>query len=134
MSDTPPPATVDIDSLIAAFHADSSDITVFFPIFAAKLYAALPGSVDLEREKALLKRNRRITRITVHAGDDVFDATLHDGTVTCRQTHTARGATGGMPFAKDLDFDDWVTALFQLLANRAQNNALVSAALRSLVT
>ena len=133
MDDTPPP-TVDIDGLIAAFRADSSDISVFFPVFAAKLFAALPGSVDIERERALFKRNRRITRVTVHAGDDVFDATLHDGTVTCRQTHTVRGATGGMPFAKDLAVDDWLTALFQLLAQRAQSNALVSAALRSLVT
>jgi len=135
MMEVPPPAR-EIDAVMASLRADASDITVFFQVLSAKLQAAIPESVELERTKGIFKRrrNRPVRRIVIHAGDDLFEAEMHQGTVTCRQNHIVHGIGGGMPFSKELSFDEWLRGLFEHLALRAQTNAAVSTALRSLVT
>jgi hypothetical protein len=125
------PQEQDLDSLAASLRADASDIGVFFQVLAAKLSDAMPGSVDLEREGGLLKKDHPVKKLRVHAGDDLFEAELRHGSVTARHAHSVRGITLR---SEELDFQSWLRALLGALQGRAQSSADASAALRSLVT
>ncbi|MEO8897329.1 MAG: hypothetical protein ABI352_07050 [Candidatus Dormibacter sp.] len=130
MTDTTPQEQ-DLDALAASLRADASDIGVFFQVLAAKLSDAMPGSVDLEREGGLLKKDHPVKRLRVHAGDDLFEAELRHGSVVARHAHAVRGITLR---SEELDFQAWLRALLGALQKRAQSSTDASAALRSLVT
>ncbi|MBJ7609191.1 MAG: hypothetical protein JF887_07130 [Candidatus Dormibacteraeota bacterium] len=130
MSDLPPQEQ-DLDALAASLRADASDIGVFFQVLAAKLSDAMPGAVDLEREGGLFKKDHPVKKISLRAGDDVFEAELRHGAVASRHAHAVRGITLR---SEELDFQAWLRALLGVLQSRAQSSAEASAALRSLVT
>jgi hypothetical protein len=130
MSDVPPQEQ-DLDALAASLRADASDIGVFFQVLAAKLSDAMPGTVDLEREGGMFKKDHPVKKLTVRAGDDVFEAQLMHGAVAARHAHAVRGITLR---SEELDFQAWLRALLGVLQTRAQSSADASAALRSLVT
>lgn len=129
MSDVPP--TGDLDSIAASLRADASDISVFFQVLASKLRDAMPAAVELEREGGLFRKDHPIKRIVVHAGEDVFEATLRNGAVACRHAHAIRGITLS---SEDLELSPWLRELVGVLASQSHSSAEASAALRSLVT
>jgi hypothetical protein len=133
MSDTPQ-SEQDLDELVGSLRADGSDINVFFQVFTAKLIDTIPGAVEVEREGGLFKKQHPVRRLLVRLGDDTFEAEPRQGTIACRHTHDVHGVGGGLPFSRDLGFDEWLRALVGALAQQAQTNAAASAALRSLVT
>ena len=91
----------------------------------------MPGSVELERERGLFKKDHPVRKLTVRAGDDVFEAELRQGTVAARHAHAVRGITLR---SEELEFQAWLRALLGALQTRARSSADANAALRSLVT
>ncbi len=130
MSDAAP-QDQDIDTLAASLRADASDINVFFQVLATKLSGAMPGMVELEREGGLFRKEHPVRKISVRAGEDLFEAELHHGAVAARHAHAVRGITLR---SEELDFQAWLRALLGVLQGRARQSAEASAALRSLVT
>jgi len=130
MSDARPPEP-DLDTVAASLHLDASDIGVFFQVFCSKLLDTVPGSVEVQREGGLFKKDHPIRKITVRAGEDVFEAELKRGSVACRHAHSVRGI---VLRSEDLGFDAWRKSLVQVLANQAQISGEALAGLRSEVT
>jgi hypothetical protein len=128
---TDAPQDQDLDALAASLRADASDIGVFFQVLAARLNDSMPGGVTLEREGGLFKKDHPVKKITVRAGDDVFEAEFRGGAVAARHAHAVRGITLR---SEELDFQGWLRALLGVLQTRAQSSAEASAALRGLVT
>lgn len=125
------PQEQDLDALAASLRADASDISIFFQVLAVKLNDAMPGSVALEREGGLFKKDHPIRKITLRAGEEVFEAELRHGAVAARHAHAVRGITLR---SEALEFQAWLRALLGVLEARARTSADASAALRSLVT
>lgn len=130
MSDLPP-SEPDLDSVVASLRADASDVTVFFQVLASKLTESMPGSVQLEREGGLFKKEHPVKRITVNAGDDVLEAELRHGAITAQHAHAVRGIRLR---TEQVGFDEWLRRLVEVLSRQSQSNAAASAALRALVT
>jgi hypothetical protein len=129
MPDAPVP---DLDSIAASLHADAADTGIFFQVLCTKLLATMPGSVEVQRDGGMFrKKDAAARRIVVHAGDDVFEAELQQGTVTCRRQHAVRGI---VLHSDEMGFDAWLTELVNALGRHAEVSSAASAALRSLVT
>ena len=122
---------LDLDTIAASLHADAADIGIFFQVLCTKLLATMPGSVEVQREGGLFKKNPGARKIVVRAGDDVFEAELKQGTVGCRHQHAVRGI---VLHSDELGFDAWLSELVNALGRHAQVSSAASAALRSLVT
>jgi hypothetical protein len=130
MSDATPPDP-DLDTVTASLHLDAADIAVFFQVFCSKLLAAVPGSVEVQREGGLFKKEHPIRKITVRAGEDLFEAELSRGAVACRHAHAVRGI---VLRSEDLGFEAWRQSLVQVLGSQARVSAEALAGLRSEVT
>ncbi len=126
-----PPQEQDLDALAASMRLDASDIGVFFQVLATRLNDSMPGIVTLDREGGLFKKDHPVKKVTVRAGEDVFEAEFRGGTVLAKHAHAVRGITLR---SEELDFQAWLRALLGVLQTRAQSNAEASAALRALVT
>jgi hypothetical protein len=126
-----PPRDQDLDTLAASLRADASDTGVFFQVLASRLNDSMPGIVTLEREGGLFKKDHPVKKITVRAGEDLFEAEVVGGAVAARHAHAVRGITLR---SEELDFQAWLRALLGVLQTRAQGSAEASAALRALVT
>lgn len=133
MSDLPPPEA-DLSALAASLQSDARDSTVFFRVLCATLEGALPAATTVEREHSLFKSKRQAQKVSVHLGDDTFEAELRQGGVACRHIHAVHGVGGGLPYSKELGMDEWLTALLAGVAQDAQVSAAATAALRSLTT
>jgi hypothetical protein len=123
-----------LDSIAAVLQADTRDANVFFPVLCEKLSGALPESAVVEHQHALSKKKRQARKITITFGDDMFDAELSQGVISCRHVHSVRGIGGGLPYSKQLELNDWIAAVLDSLAHQAETSAAATAALRSLVT
>lgn len=130
MTDAPPPDP-DLDSVTTSLHLDASDIAVYFQVFCAKLLATVPGAVEVQREGGLFKKEHPIRKITVRAGEDIFEAELRHGSVACRHAHAVRGI---VLRSEELGFEAWRRSLVQVLGTQAQVSAEALAGLRSEVT
>jgi hypothetical protein len=128
MDELDDPLQREIDTVVGTLKADSRDIRVFFPVLAAKLAAALPNAVELDREGALFSRRRPIRRIVVRLDDDVLEAELTPDGLICRELRLLTG------ISEEVDFDAWMRVLLSALRQKAKSTAEASAALRSLVT
>jgi hypothetical protein len=130
MGDATPPDP-DLDSVTASLHLDAADIGVFFQVFCSKLLDAVPSAVTVTREGGLFKKDHPIRKISVRAGEDLFEAELSRGAVTCRHAHAVRGI---VLRSEEQGFDAWRRALVQVLGTQAQVSAEALAGLRSEVT
>ena len=124
----PPPLEQEIDTMIGSLRADSRDIRVFFPVFAAKLADTLPESVEVERDLSLFARRRRpIRKITVAVGDDLLEAELTPTGLVCREFRVLSGLSSEIPL------DAWLRVLAASLHRRARTAAEANQVLRSLL-
>jgi hypothetical protein len=121
----------DLDTVAASLHLDAADINVYFQVFGAKLLATVPGMVEVQREGGLFKKEHPIRKLTVRAGEDVFEAALSRGTVVCRHAHAVRGI---VLRSEEPSFDEWRRALIQVLTTHAQISSQAADALRAEVT
>src|SRR4030088_805176 len=122
MSETPP-SDVDLDEFAASLQADSRDSAVFFRVLWERLLTALPEATVVERERSLLKSRRLARKVTVHLGNETFEAELGAGGVTCRHVHSVQGIGGGMPWSKQVSVDEWLHALVATVAQDAETTA-----------
>jgi hypothetical protein len=130
VSDARPPEQ-DLDSVAASLHLDAADIGVFFQVFSAKLLATVPGMVEVQREGGLFKKDHPVRKLTVRAGEDVFEAELRGGRVLCRHSHAVRGI---VLRSDEMSFDAWRRELVDVLGQQAQISSQALSALRSEVT
>jgi hypothetical protein len=122
------PLNDEIDTLMGSLRAESRDIRVFFQVFAAKLLAALPDAVEIEREGSLFTRRRPIRSITVRAGDDILEAEMTREGLVCREVQVLNGLTD------EISFEAWMRVLAASLRQKARSTAEASAVLRALLT
>ncbi len=133
MGDVPPP-DADLAGLTASLQSDARDSAVFFRVLCSTLEAALPASTTVERDHSLFKDKRLARRVTVHLGDDTFEAELSGERILCRHTHAVHGVGGGLPFSREVGVDEWVTALLGGVSQDARASASATEALRALTT
>ncbi len=122
------PLNDEIDTLMASLRAESRDIRVFFQVFAAKLLAALPDAVEIEREGSLFARRRPIRRINVRVGDDILEAEMTRDGLVCREVQVLNGLTD------EISFEAWMRLLAASLRQKTRSTAEASAVLRALLT
>jgi len=130
----PPPPEADLDALAISLQADERDASVFFRVLCERFLDVLPQSTDVQSDRSMFKKRRLARRVTVHLGDEMFEAKLQPGGVACRHTHSVHGVGGGLPWSKQVSVDEWLHALVATVAREARTNAEAASALRSLVT
>ncbi|MGH2857263.1 MAG: hypothetical protein ACRDMJ_07230 [Solirubrobacteraceae bacterium] len=124
------PATLDIDLLAASLRADASDLGAFVEALAAKLEAAVPGGVRVERPRGRLFGARRVQRIVLDAGERRLELCAGDGNV---DTFCSR-LSGGIVLKREaLEMDAWMRALGEALAVQARQSATTRQALERLL-
>jgi hypothetical protein len=109
----------DIDLVAASLRADAADLEAFVEALAAKLEAALPDQVQVERRGGLLGGNKRVRRIEVTLGDQRYEAEYERGRVTCRRRSVVRGIALK---TQELDLDAWIAALSQDLLEESERS------------
>jgi hypothetical protein len=133
VSDAPPPDP-DVSALSASLQSDARDSAVFFRVLCATLENALPQNTTVEREHSLFKKKRLARKVSVHLGDETFDAEMWQGRLACRHVHAVHGVGGGLPYSKEMGMEEWVAALLASVALDAQASAAATDTLRSLTT
>jgi hypothetical protein len=109
----------DIDLVAASLRADAADLEAFVEALAAKLEAALPDQVQVERRGGLLGGNKRVRRIEVTVGDQRYEAEHDRGRLTCRRRSVVRGIALK---TQELDLDAWIAALSQDLLEESERS------------
>ena len=129
--DTPDPEEpLDIDLLAASLRADGSEIGSFVEVMAAKLEAAVPGLIRVERRRDGMFGPKRVQRIALDAGDQRLELeTAGAGIET-----TCSRLSGGIVLKREqLDTDEWLAALGGALAVQAQRSQITRQALERLL-
>ena len=109
----------DIDAIAAALRSDAGDLRVYMNVLAAKLEAALPGMVEVDRRRDGLFGPRTVVqRLTVTCEDTRFVLEPGDaGTLRATRSKVVRGIVLDRD---ELRLDEWVTALSASLAQLAR--------------
>jgi hypothetical protein len=119
-----------IDLLAASLRADAADARLFLEVLATKLEEALPGIVEVRRQKGLLRRSHPVQALFVQLGDRRFELHHHPHSVQARIARQARGITLR---TDEAPLDAWIDALSQALDERARTSAETRAALERLI-
>jgi hypothetical protein len=109
----------DLDLLAASLRADAGDLDAFVEALAAKLEAALPGQVEVERRGGRIGSRKRVRRIEVTLGDQRYEAEREGRRVICRRRSVVRGIALK---TQELDLDAWIAALSQDLVEEADRS------------
>ena len=122
--------SLDLDLLAASLRAEGSDLGAFVEGLAAKLEAALPGRVRVQRRRAGLTGRKLVRRIALDAGDRRLELQAEDGTI---QTRCSR-LSGGIVLRRDaLDTEAWLAVLGEALAEEARRSQTTRRALERLL-
>ena len=123
-------SSTDLDLVAAALRADLSDIAAFVEGLATRLELALPGIVQVRREKSGFRGPKRVTEIVVQAGDDRLQLQRRGGQIA----PTRARVSGGIVIKNEtLDIDAWLSALSVAVAAEAQRSERTRLALQQLV-
>jgi hypothetical protein len=120
----------DIDLIAASLRADMSDVRVFVETLAAKLEAAVPGRVRVERQRAGMFGPKVVRRVALDGGDQRLELRTDGGSI---ETVCARVSGGIVLKNEELPIDEWLAALGTVLAAEAERNATTRAALERLL-
>jgi hypothetical protein len=120
----------DIDLIAASLRADLSDVRVFVETLAAKLEAAVPGRVRVERQRAGMFGPKVVRRVALDGGDQRLELRTDGGSI---ETVCARVSGGIVLKNEELPIDEWLAALGTVLAAEAERNATTRAALERLL-
>lgn len=121
---------LDLDLLAATLRADSGDLGVFVEALAAKLEAAVPGGVVVQRRRDGMFGPKRVRRITVELAGRRLDLSADGGQV---ETRVARLSGGIVIRSEELAIDQWLALLGESLAAEAQSSATTREALQRLL-
>jgi len=117
------------DRLASSLRADARDLEVFLEVLAAKLSAALPGGVAVEREGGLVSR-KRVKRVAVDLGEHRYELARARGGLAGRHYHQVRGITLK---TEELAVEAWIDELSLRLAQLARETELGRLALQRLL-
>jgi hypothetical protein len=124
--DTP----LDIDLVTASLRSDASDTGVFLEALAAKLEAALPGSVAVQRRREGMFGPKRVARITIDAGDRRLALEAAGPALRATAAHVSGGITLK---TEELDTDAWLNVLGRSLTEAARRSQSARVALERLL-
>jgi hypothetical protein len=121
---------LDLDLLTASLRADTSDLGTFVEVLAAKLEAAVPGAVRIERRRGGLFGPKRVSRISLDAGEQRLELRADGPRI---ETRCAR-LSGGIVLKSDtLATDAWLDTLSRALADQARTSQTTRQALERLL-
>lgn len=129
-SDDAADADLDIDLLAASLRADTSDLGAFVEALAAKLEQAVPGAVRVQRRRDGMFGPKRVTQISLDAGEQRLELHAQGGRV---QTRCARLSGGIVLKSETLGTDAWLETLSQALADEARSSQTTRQALERLL-
>jgi len=129
--DTPDPEEpLDIDLLAASLRADGSEIGSFVEVMAAKLEAAVPGLVRVERRRDGMFGSKRAVSVVLDAGDQRLELRRAGAGVQAR----ASRLSGGIVLKSEIvETDAWLDALGSVLAVEARRSQTTRQALERLL-
>lgn len=126
----PDPPDLDVDLLAASLRADASDVGAFVESLAAKLEAAVPGRVRVDRRRSGLRGGKRVRAIALDAGDQRLELELAGGALEAR----ASKLSGGIVLKREpVDPDAWLALLGEVLAAEARRSQATRQALERLL-
>ncbi len=124
-------ANLDLDLIAASLRADTSDLRAYVESLAAKLEAAVPERVRVERRRSGLFGGKVVRAIAFDAADRRLEMIYEGGAIQAR----AAKLSGGIVLKNEtLATDEWVAALGEVLAAEAQRSEVTRRALERLLT
>jgi hypothetical protein len=127
---TPDESAVDLDLLAASLRADTSDLGAFVESLAAKLEAAVPGRVRVERRRNGMFGPKAVRSLSVDLADRRLELRAEGGGV---QTRCARLSGGIVLKSEELETDDWLAMLSEALGVEARRSEATRKALERLL-
>jgi hypothetical protein len=118
------------DLVAAELRADSTDLTSFVQVLAAKLAGSFPGWVQVERRGGLFASTKPVRRIVLTLGDERYELEHDSGRVTCLRRALVRGVAIR---SDELGLDEWLELLARSLVSQAESTAGGRAALERLL-
>ena len=125
-------ASFDIDLLAASLRADSGDAGAFVEGLAAKLEEALPGRVNVGRQREKLLGPKLVRKIAVDTADERLELSRDEHNVI--ETRRCRLSGGIVLKTEAVDTETWMHALGEALAVEAQRSEQTRRALERLLT
>ena len=121
---------LDIDLLAASLRADGSEIGTFVEVIAAKLEAAVPGLVSVQRRRDGMLGPKRAVSVALDAGDQRLELRRTGAGVEARSSRLS----GGIVLKSEIvETDAWLAALGAALAAEAQRSQTTRRALERLL-
>lgn len=118
----------DFDLLAASLRADARDLSTFMEVLAAKLDAALPGSVEVHRAGGLFRKDHPVQELVLNLGEwRLRLAAKRGGVPEAERTHLVRGVALKTEI---VELDAWVTSLAEALSSHAKSGETAADALR----
>jgi hypothetical protein len=126
---------LNLDLLMAALRADSSDVAIYARVLTESLGDALPpGCVAVERDRSVSDRMKgrpgTVTKVTVRLGEQVLTLGVQRGAPAAEICREVRGVVLSR---QPVPVGEWVTELARALMQHAEQNAAAASALRRLV-
>jgi hypothetical protein len=121
---------LDIDLLAASLRSDASDLGAFVEALAVKLDEAVPNAVRVERRREGLFGPKRVSRISLDAGDQRLELRAGGGRI---ETRCARLSAGIVLKSEALPTDAWLDVLSRALADEARSSQITRQALERLL-
>lgn len=120
---------LDLDLLASSLRADDGDVRVLLRALVTRLSGALGERLSVERV-GRFRKSEEIRQVSIHLGDDQFDATVDRGSLEC----TISRSSGGIRIRSiRVGIDEWLRRLLGALAEEAATTEATRVALESLV-
>jgi hypothetical protein len=121
---------LDIDLLAASLRADEAELGSFVEAVAAKLEAAMPGAVQVQRGRDGLFGPKRVQRVAVDAGGRRLEMRRAG---TGIETTSSRVSGGIVLKSEVVDTGTWLAALGEAVAAEARRSETAREALERLL-
>lgn len=109
----------DFDLSAAWYRKAQGDLRAFLEGFAARMEAAIPGHVTVDRKRdGLFSKTSHVVKVAIDAGPGVYVLALENNHLSALRAKAVRGVTLK---SEPMDLPDWLAALnseVQRLAER----------------
>lgn len=129
MADLPEPLHLDL--MAATLRADAADVGSFVEALAAKLEAAVPGLVEVERRRSGLRGPKVVRKLAIDAGGDRLELVSEGGDRV--EARRAMISGGIVLKTEPIEFDDWLDGMSAALGREAARNQRTRRALEQLL-
>lgn len=125
----PGSSDLDLDLLASSIRAEGGDVRTLVNALVTRLSSALGERMQVDRA-GRFRRGDEIQKISVQLGDDLLEATIERGALTC----TASRSVGGIKIrTARVGTDEWLRKLLGALREEAATTQATRLALESLV-